>query len=69
MNWCLAASCAICIPVLFFYKENYRRLDIDTIVTEVNEIDPEINGDIINEIDSDNDRENLIRRTHISINS
>ena len=29
MNWVLAGSCSICLPVLFFVKVNYKRLDID----------------------------------------
>lgn len=30
MNWCLAGSAAICIPILCLVKERYTRLDIDT---------------------------------------
>lgn len=29
MNWALVASCAICIPMMMFFKEKHRRLEVD----------------------------------------
>ncbi|XP_032222450.1 solute carrier family 49 member 4 homolog isoform X2 [Nematostella vectensis] len=29
MNWCMVAICAGCIPMLFFFKEKYSRLELD----------------------------------------
>lgn len=29
MNWVLAGSCGICLPVLILVKFNYKRLDVD----------------------------------------
>ncbi|KAK7093171.1 solute carrier family 49 member 4 homolog [Littorina saxatilis] len=29
MNWTLVGSCAVCVPLLFFMKANYNRLELD----------------------------------------
>ena len=29
MNWVLVGSCAVCVPMLLFFRERHRRLEVD----------------------------------------
>ena len=50
MNWVLAGSCALCIPVLLLLKVDYKRFDIDSrdgTTTSDNDVVLE-NGSVVN---------------------
>lgn len=38
MNWFLVATCALCIPIMIIFKEQYKRLEIDLVENNTNNV-------------------------------